>query len=112
MSEFTKPLNQRLRSLQHASLWIGQKGLGNPDEAAGAATDYQRMFGHVVLGYIWAKSAKIALDKLAEGTSEQAFYEQKLATARFFLNKVLPEHYSLLAKITAGVKHLDMPDVG
>jgi alkylation response protein AidB-like acyl-CoA dehydrogenase len=111
MAEFTKPLYGSLKSLQQASLWIGQKGMSNPDEAAGASVDYLRMFSLVVMGYIWARSAKIAQDALAAGSDEKLFYESKIATARFFLNKILPEHYSLLAKITAGVKFLDIPDV-
>jgi alkylation response protein AidB-like acyl-CoA dehydrogenase len=111
MAEFTKPLYMAVKNLQDASLWIGQMALGNPDEGAGAAMDYLRMFSLTVLGYIWAKSASIALQKLEEGTEEKTFYEAKLATARFFINKILPEHYSLLAKLTSGVKHLDIPDI-
>ena len=111
MAEFTKPLYQGIKSLQQASMWVAMQGLGNPDEAAGASVDYARMFGHVVLGYIWARTAKIALAQLAGGTTEKEFYEGKLATARFFLNKILPEHFSLLAKISAGMKPLAMPDV-
>ncbi len=111
MAEFTKPLYIGFKSLQQASMWIAMKGLSNPDEAAGASVDYLRLISIVTIGYIWAKSAKIAIDKLDSGSSEKEFYEAKIATARFFLNKILPEHYSLLAKITAGVKNLDMPDV-
>ncbi len=111
MADLTKQLYAGLKSLQQASLWIGQKGMSNPDEAAGASVDYLRLFSIVVIGYIWARSAKIALDALAAGSDEKVFYETKIATAKFFLNKVLPEHYSLLAKITAGVKYLDIPDV-
>ncbi len=108
MAEFTKPLYLGFKSLQQASLWIAQKSLANKDEAAGASVDYLRLFSLVTFGYIWAKSARIALEKLEEDSSEEKFYKSKLATARFFLNKILPEHYSLLAKITSGVKHLEM----
>lgn len=111
MAEFTKPLYQGLKSLRQASLWIAQKALANKEEVGAAASDYLRMFSLVVIGFIWAKSAKIALEALENGTSEKEFYETKLATARFFLNRVLPEHFSLLAKITAGVKNLDIPDI-
>lgn len=111
MAEFTKPLYQGLKSLQQGCLWLAQKGMGNKDEAAGASVDFLRMFSLVAMGYIWARSAKIAQDALKGGSDEKLFYESKLATARFFLNKILPEHYSLLAKMTAGVKHLDIPDV-
>lgn len=110
MAEFTKPLYQALGSLQNASAWIAQKGLGNPEEAAGASVDYQKMFSLVAIGYIWARSALIAINALEEGSEEKAFYEGKLKTARFFLNKILPEHYSLLAKITAGLKNLELPE--
>lgn len=111
MTEFTKPLYQGLKSLKQASMWIAQKAMGNKEEIGGASVDYLRMFSLVVIGYIWARSAKIAQEKLAEGSTEKSFYEAKLATARFFLNKILPEHFSLLAKITTGVKYLDIPDL-
>jgi alkylation response protein AidB-like acyl-CoA dehydrogenase len=111
MAEFTKPFYAGLKSLRQATLWIAQKSMGNKEEAGGASVDYQTMFSLVVIGYIWARSAKIALAALEGGTTEKLFYESKLATARFFLNRVLPEHYSLLAKITAGVKFMEIPDV-
>ena len=110
-AEYNKALYSGFRSLQNASLLIAQKSLANPDEAAAASVDYQRMFSLVALGYIWAKSAKIAMEKLESETEDKLFYETKIATARFFLNKILPEHHSLLAKIAAGVKYLEMPDV-
>ena len=111
MAEFTKPLYQGFKALQQASMWVAQKGLGNPDEAAGAAVEYQKMFGNTAIGYIWAKSAKIALEKLEQGTDEKAFYEAKLSTARFFLNKILPQNFGLLATLTAGVKNLEIADL-
>jgi len=141
MAEFTKPLYMSFKSLQNSSLWIAQKSISNPNEAAGAANDYLRLMSLVVIGYIWAKSAKIALAKLNptpnmlsygehsdstgsidsaqdsgkpsqnEEVVDREFYEAKITTARFFLNKILPEHYSLLAKITAGVKNLEIADL-
>lgn len=111
MAEFTKPFYQGLKSLRQASLWVAQKSLSNKEEAGGASVDYLRMFSLVAIGFIWVKSAKIALEKLEAGTDEKPFYEAKLATARFFLNRILPEHFSLLAKITAGVKYMEIPDL-
>ena len=46
--------------------------------------------------------AKVATEKLAEGADDPAFYETKLVTARFFMERVLPETSSLLSKATAG----------
>jgi butyryl-CoA dehydrogenase len=111
MAEYTKPLYAGLKSLKQASLWLAQKALSNKEEAGAASVDYHRMFSLVVIGYIWAKSAQIAIKALENGSTEKAFYESKIATAKFFLNKILPEHYALLAKITAGAKYLEIPDI-
>ncbi len=108
MVEFNKPLYQAFRSLQQGTLWLAQKSLANPDEAAGASVDYLNLFATVTVGYIWARSAQIALKKKDRG--EKEFYERKLATARFYMNKILPRHYSLLATLTSGVKHLEMAE--
>lgn len=101
MAEFTKPLYTHLKYLQQASLWLGQKGLSNPNDAAAGAVEYLRMFALVVFAYVWAKQAAIALTKLEHG-EDKDFYEAKLATARFFMQKQLPQAVGLLASITNG----------
>jgi hypothetical protein len=49
--------------------------------------------------FIWAKQAKLAM-QLREQDPE--FYDAKLATARFFYAKILPQTTGLLASITNG----------
>jgi alkylation response protein AidB-like acyl-CoA dehydrogenase len=101
MAEFTKPLYTNLKLLQQASLWLGQKGLSNPNDAAAGAVEYLRMFALVVFAFIWAKQAKIAMEKLEQG-GDKDFYEAKITTARFFMNKVLPQTAGLIGSITNG----------
>ncbi len=111
MAEFTKALYKGLDCIQKGSLWIAQKGLSNKDEAAGASYDYMTMFGIVMVGYMWAQMAEVALRKLKEPGADKEFLNTKLATARFYMQKVMPKCYGLLATLTTGVKYLDMPDV-
>jgi len=106
LAELNKPLNQAFKSLQQATLWIAQKGLSNKEEAISGSYDYLQLFSLLVMGYIWAKSASISYNVIEKGTSEQEFYQDKIKTAGFFMNKILPEHYSLLAKIASGGKWL------
>jgi acyl-CoA dehydrogenase len=54
--------------------------------------------------YLWTRMAELALAK-AEG-EDGAFYKGKLATARFFMAKLLPESTALFAQIGAGAKPL------
>lgn len=104
MAEFTKPLYVHFKMLQQASLWLAQQGLVNPDDAAAAAVDYQRMLSLVVFAYVWARQAEVALRRINEGAGDKAFYEGKIAVARFYMQKILPQVVSLLATITAGSK--------
>ena len=99
MQEFTKPLAQHVEYLQKATLWIAQKGLVDPNNAGAAAVEYQRMCALVVIAWLWAKQAAIALEKRDQ---DPAFYDSKLATARFYYAKVLPATISLLSSLTAG----------
>jgi hypothetical protein len=55
--------------------------------------------GHLVFSYFWARMAKIALEKQASGDT---FYKAKLATARFYFAKLLPETASLIRSARAG----------
>lgn len=80
-----------------------QNGMKNPDNAGAASTDYMHLFGLVALGYMWGQMAKVAQGKLAEGASGQsAFYDAKLATARYFMERVMPETSAHLARLSAG----------
>jgi hypothetical protein len=97
MEEFTKPLYQNFKHLQNATLWMAKTGISNPNDPAAGATDYLRMFALVAMGYVWARQAKMALAKPSE-----EFYAAKLDTARFFMQKILPDCASLLIKITNG----------
>lgn len=104
MAEFTKPLYKALDSLQKASLYVGVNALTDPNEAGAASTEYLRLFALAVMAHIWANNALIAQKKLEEGTDDEAFYQGKIATARFFMNKILPQQYGYLASITTGAK--------
>ena len=95
-------LGKSFGRLQSATAWIGEKGAQDPEQAAGAARDYLRLFALVVVGYLWARTARTARDALARGTDERAFYEAKLATADFFFARMLPDTSSLLSRIVSG----------
>ena len=64
---------------------------------APGSVDYMHLFGLVALSYMGALSAKAALPKKNED-----FYKNKLVTARYFNERVLPEAASHLARIMTG----------
>lgn len=109
MAEFTKPLYQNIKQLQQASLWLAKAGLGDMNNAAAGASEYLRMFALVVMAYQWSRMAKAAL---ALPEEQAALREEKLATARFFMARMLPEATGLLMRLTAGGKTVMNEAVG
>jgi len=109
MEEFVTPVAKAFERLQRATGWLAQESLKNPDQAGAAASDYLHLFGYVALGYLWARMAKVALAK--RGGAEREFYEAKLATARFYVQRLLPRHSALFASLMAGSASLmEFPD--
>lgn len=66
MKPFIGPLSAAVKDLQQATMWLMQNAMARPDNAGAASTDYMHLFGLVAIGYMWARMAKVAQDKLAE----------------------------------------------
>ncbi len=103
LAPFTKALKKGLNDLQASTMWLMQNAMQKPDNAGAASTDYMHLFGVVALGYMWAMMAKSAQAKIADGANGQSsFLENKLTTARFYMERVMPETGMRLARISAG----------
>ena len=103
MAPFTKALKKGLNDLQGSTMWFMQNGMSNPDNAGAGSTDYMHLFGVVALGYMWAQMTKVAQEKLANGAGDDADYLQnKLTTARFFFERIMPETALRKQRIEAG----------
>ncbi|SAK40195.1 Acyl-CoA dehydrogenase-like protein [Caballeronia pedi] len=101
MQEFINPLADIGEKVQKLTMEIGMKAMQNPDEVGAAAVPYLRTVGHLVYSYFWARMARVALDHAGSG---DAFYKAKLATARFYFAKLLPETASTIRAARAGAK--------
>jgi hypothetical protein len=105
MKPFTEPLAKAKAELQEATLWLMQNGLANPDNAGAASTDYLHLFGLTALAYMWAMMAKTSQAKIAGGDTDP-HYVGKLAVARYYMARVLPETSGRLAKLKTGAETL------
>ena len=103
MQEFVNPLAELGDKVTKLTTELGMKAFGNADEVGAAAVDYLRVAGHLVFAYFWARMAKVALAKVDGG---DPFYKAKLATARFYFAKLLPETASLIRTARTGLKPL------
>jgi acyl-CoA dehydrogenase len=100
MNVYLKPLGQSLAHLQEASMWFMQNAMAKPDNAGAGSYDYMHLFGLVALGYMWCLIAEAALARKGNGAAPGM--DAKLVTARFFMDRLLPETATRLARIKAG----------
>ena len=103
MQEFVNPLADLGDKVTKLTTELGFKAMGNADEVGAAAVDYLRVVGHLVFAYLWARMAKVALEKQHSG---DPFYTAKLHTARFYFAKLLPETAGLIRTARSGMSPL------
>jgi 3-(methylsulfanyl)propanoyl-CoA dehydrogenase len=112
MKPYLTPLGASLGHLQQAAMWFMQNAMAKPDNAGAGSYDFMHLFGLVALGYMWARIAEAAAAK-AQGNGVAARYAAKLTTARFFMERMLPETATHLARIQAGAASMmEVPDEG
>ncbi len=106
MGEFTQPLAAALEQLDGLTEWVMEQAKGNPNEIGAASVEYLQAFGYVAYGYMWALMARAA----RAGDGDEAFYDAKLGTARFYFARLLPRVDSLVASVKAGSETLYLLD--
>jgi alkylation response protein AidB-like acyl-CoA dehydrogenase len=70
-------------------------------DAAAGATPYLRLFALTIGGWLLAKQARAAAERLAAGEGDPAFLRAKIATAHFYAEQLLPQVHGLRAAAVA-----------
>lgn len=103
LKPFIDGLQKTRGELQEATNWLMQNGMSDFNNAGASSHDYLHLFGLTIMSYMWAKMAKVALEKK---DSSDPFYAEKLATGQYFLDRVLPDSSAHLAKVKTGAKSM------
>jgi alkylation response protein AidB-like acyl-CoA dehydrogenase len=102
LADFINPLKQASKDLQAASMYFMQNGMKNPNNALSGSSDFMHLFGHVCLGLMWARMAKVATEALDGHPDDPDFYQNKLITGRYYMARQLPATGMHLARIQSG----------
>jgi acyl-CoA dehydrogenase len=73
-----------------------------PERAFAVSVPLLRMTGHVLGGWLLAKSAAIAAKRLAAGDTDADFLRGKIASAQFYAAHVLPQAHALARVVEGG----------
>ncbi len=107
MNEFVTPLADLGDKVTKLTMELGMKAFANRDEAGAAATSYLRVIGHLCFAYFWARMARVALTRIKEdGAKVDPFYTAKLAVARFYFQRLLPETAYHIRAARSGAKNV------
>jgi hypothetical protein len=90
---FAEKLNQYLKILRDFTDWIEKSMKNSKDDVSAACNDYLRVLGLVAVGYSWLKVLDISYKEIKNNKN---FYEDKIETAKFFFDRILPRidtHY-------------------
>ncbi len=110
-TDFLDPLKAASKDLQAAAMYFMQTGMKDPNNALSGATDFMMLFGHVTLGFMWAKMAKASSNALTSESSDAAFHQTKLATGRYYMARQIPATGMYLARIQTGANTImDLPE--
>jgi alkylation response protein AidB-like acyl-CoA dehydrogenase len=90
---FTDQFTHYLSILTKFSGWISEKTKTEKDDASAAANDYLKTHGFISVAYAWIKVLEVSFKDYDENKD---FYDDKINTAKFYFDKVLPraeQHY-------------------
>ncbi len=96
---YAAQLLDAVQRLEDLSGWLHTQAASNRNEVGAASVEYLHLFGYVAYAWLWARMAQVAEQKLAQ---DPGFYGAKVATANFYIQRLLPRILSLEQSIRAG----------
>jgi alkylation response protein AidB-like acyl-CoA dehydrogenase len=90
INHIVQPMTQAVSELKQATEWLAANGMKNPNDAGAASYPYMKMFGLVLLGLAHVRIC-LATDDI-----------QRHITARYFMDRILPETSFLLKRMRCG----------
>ena len=100
---FVLKINLYLEKLESFSSWIKDKIQSSKDDANAACNDYLKVLGLIAVAYSWIKVLEVSFE---DYDNNKIFYEDKIQTANFFFERVLPRIDSHYATGTSGSKYI------
>ena len=105
-------LREAIDNLDGATRWLVETYPQNAKAAAGVAVPYLKLFGTVAGGWMMARAALVAQEKLKQPDADRDFLQAKLATARFYAEHELPRALPLAREVTRGADSVLALDPG
>ncbi len=93
LKEFCIILEKKIKILENFAKWLEEKLKIQKDDVSASCNDFLKTLGYVALGYSWLRMYKVSLEN---SNKNKVFYDEKINTAKYFFNKIVPRidsHY-------------------
>ena len=100
---FAKKLDDYLKITVNFTNWIKKNMKSSKDDVSAACNDYLKVLGLIALAYSWLKVLDVSYKEISKN---KRFFEDKIETASFFFNRVLPRIDSHYKSATSGSKYI------
>ncbi len=103
IQSFIKQLDHYLDMLSKFTDWIKDKIQDSKDDASAACNDYLKVLGLVATAHAWIKVLEVCFK---DYENNKKFYEDKIKTANFYFNRVLPRAESHFKSAITGSNYI------
>ena len=100
---FVHKFQKYLELLNNFTSWISKKDKTSKDDISAACNDYLKVFGYISLAHSWLKILKVSYEKFDQNKS---FFEDKINTATYYFDKILPRVQSHYLSAISGSKSM------
>ena len=103
IAPFIAILDTYLEKLSSFTSWVKDKIQNSKDDANAASNDYLKVLGLVAVGYSWLKVLQVSFE---DYDNNKIFYEDKIQTANFFFQRVLPRIDAHCSSAMSGSRYI------
>ncbi len=101
LAPFVNKFQKYLELLNNFTLWLGEKNKNSKDDVSSACNDYLKVLGYVSLSHTWLKIFNVSYINF---NKNKTFFEDKINTATYYFDKILPRAQSHYLSAITGSK--------
>ena len=100
---FVQKFQKYVELINNFTSWLIEKNKNSKDDVSAACNDYLKDLGYLGLAHSWLKILKVSYDKY---DTNKSFFEDKINTATYYFDKILPRAQSHYLSAITGSKSM------
>ncbi|WP_236554693.1 acyl-CoA dehydrogenase C-terminal domain-containing protein [Novosphingobium sp. 9U] len=99
--DLAQKLDRLAADAEKSTSWLSKHMTRDPNATAAGAYSYMELVGYLALGWLWLRMA-VAAHRHLDAGEDVDYHRVKIATARFYFDRLVPEAMTLRERIEGG----------